>query len=282
MFTQFLDSDRDAFVYHYTTARKAIDLILPRRRLLLGNYGKTNDPKETKDWTFVLAGLSPNEDYFSIEEHSRAVSQAIKKRSHIFCASADGPAEHAIAPEAHSRGFGRPRMWDQYGDKHKGVCLVFFKEHLDRLIRSQHPNAWHRRGKVAYLNRPLAPDLRVWEPYTINMPLLRQLGVHDYAEQHIYRHAAHLFFEKARDWRDEQEFRWLAVTGTSDDVFVEFDCSLTAVVFGEHCSEEHVRSIVRLAKGGGVQFEQLKWRNAAPWFSFRLDWSELGQAISSS
>ena len=55
--------------------------------------------------------------------------------------------------EDYRRGYARPRMWEQYGDNHRGVCLVFDKAELHATVMPQlealGPH-WH--GAVTYSN----------------------------------------------------------------------------------------------------------------------------------
>ncbi|MDO8777999.1 MAG: DUF2971 domain-containing protein [Burkholderiaceae bacterium] len=267
-------SDRSAYVYHYTSAEKAIELILPEKQLLLGSYGRTNDPKETKQWTFALSGLGQNDPYVSIDEMSRQVSTAIKTRAHILCASIDSPdVKFEIGLDIHSRGFARPRMWDQYGAKHKGVCLVFLREHLNKLIEEKFPQDFRVSRQVTYRNKSFVNNLVPSDPYVINMQHLLTVGIDQYARDHIFTHWEHLFFEKAVDWRDEHEYRWLVANNSDEMIFLNYENSLSAIVFGQDCSEVHIKEAVRLARGSGTMFEQLKWKNSAPWLSFRMDWN---------
>lgn len=273
MFTHLLD--RSVFVYHYTSAKTAAELILPHRRLRLGSYAQTNDPKETKEWVFAIGGLGPQDDYVSVEDVSAQVSRAIKSRAHVLCASLDVRSIDSLAPEVHSRGFARPRMWDQYGHRHTGVCLVFHREHLSKLIEEQFPDALVLGKAITYKNRPFANSLSADDPYLINYPHLLKVGLEQYARDHIVTHGDHIFFEKAEDWRDEHEFRWLVATYSPRETFLLFDRALVGIVFGQDCEEGQVRTCVRLARAGGTQFEQIKWRNSAPWLSFRLDWKDI-------
>ena len=41
-------------LFHYTTRVAALEYILPTQRIRLGLLGKTNDPREMKDWGFLV------------------------------------------------------------------------------------------------------------------------------------------------------------------------------------------------------------------------------------
>ena len=47
--------DHERYVYHYTSLATARDYILKNRTLRLGTFARTNDPRESKDWTFNLS-----------------------------------------------------------------------------------------------------------------------------------------------------------------------------------------------------------------------------------
>ena len=267
--------DQTEFVYHYTRAEAAINWILPSRRLKLGAYAKTNDPKEVKQWTFGLGNVPLQADHVSIDEISARVSSAIKQQAHVFCAGVDTGLVEGAGYEIHCRGFARPRMWDQYGDKHKGVCLIFRRARLDKLFIDQHSDMTVHGGRVKYHDRSPFLDLRVDHPYLIDYPRLLRVGVQQYAIEHLHRHLGHFFFEKATDWRDEHEHRWLVVSSASDDIYLSYEDALAGVVFGEDCPADHVRQCVRLARRPGTDFEQLKWKNSAPMLSVRDDWPNL-------
>ena len=44
----------------------------------------------------------------------------------------------------------RPRMWEQYGDVHRGACLLFDRTRLERAIREQWPDEGRYSDKVDY------------------------------------------------------------------------------------------------------------------------------------
>jgi len=128
-------------------------------------------------------------------------------------------------------------------------------------------------GRVVYQDRGFAPRLDHTEPYLVDYALLTQIGNEFYALEHIRRHHRALFFEKALDWRDENEFRWVVADGGAASICLEFEDALVGIAFGETCPEDSIRACVRLARRVGIDFEQLKWKNSAPWLSLRTDWA---------
>jgi len=268
--------DPEEFVYHYTCADTAAQLILSNRTIKFGTYERTNDPKESKQWTFVIGNPPAGAGYIDIHAVSEEVSVAIKRCAHVLCCSVDLPTpECAQGVDIQHRGYARPRMWDQYGRKHKGVCLIFRRARLTELLLAHTGRKGVLAGLVTYQNRGFAPRLDTTEPYLIDYQLLQRVGPDRYALEHIRRHHAALFFEKAVDWRDELEYRWVVANPNSAPIFLNFENALAGIAFGEDCPEEALRACVRAAMQSGTDFEQLKWKNSAPWLSMRMDWATL-------
>jgi hypothetical protein len=268
--------DHEEFVYHYTCADTAAKLILPNRTIKFGTYEGTNDPKEFKQWKFVIGSLPAGAGYIDIDAISEEVSAAIKRCAHVLCCGVDLPTpDSAQGADIQHRGYARPRMWDQYGRKHKGVCLIFRRTRLTELLLAHAGRKGVLAGLVNYQNRGFAPRLDNSEPYLIDYQFLQRVGSSRYALEHIRCHHAALFFEKAVDWRDEREYRWVVANPNSAPIFLHFDNALAGIAFGEDCPEDTLRACVRAARRPGTDFEQLSWKNSAPWVSMRMDWDTL-------
>ncbi|WP_318468306.1 DUF2971 domain-containing protein [Photobacterium leiognathi] len=134
MYTFLNDSKK--YVYHYTSVDTAVDYILKDETLLVSCYNKTNDPKETKDW-FFIPGSNHGRclDKYTPEYLSKIMNPVIKEATHVICFTKDEVLTGNFNDMAR-RGFCKPRMWAQYGDKHKGVCLIFDFKELSEAFRT--------------------------------------------------------------------------------------------------------------------------------------------------
>ena len=112
--------------YHYTTSGSAFVHILPRHELRFSRLSEMRDPIENKDWVHVLLG-SPAWSVEKVRE-LEAVANAVAYETKILSFTLDGSTEGRRTEYA--RGYARPRMWEQYGQNHEGVCLVFDHERL--------------------------------------------------------------------------------------------------------------------------------------------------------
>ena len=131
-------NDKNRFLYHYTSARTAIDYILKDKQLKLGRYFNTNDPKETKTWQFSI-GSNENRDLsgVSLTEISEKFTRALKHKTNLACFSQDELLTGDHTRDIYARGFGKARMWAQYADNHKGVCLILEKSVIRKAVEER-------------------------------------------------------------------------------------------------------------------------------------------------
>lgn len=253
----------EAFVYHYTSARTAIDHILKDRTLLLSQFGATNDPKESKDWSFAGFRGRIAQTFVDLR-----FSEAVKQSARVACFCTDAPGltgDHLA--DILLRGLAKPRMWAQYADKHTGVCLVFDRSKLLIASQQQLPNAKIRHGLVDYVDRATFSDI-FSGAFAIDLHLYDQLGPDAYAERHIEQHQRELFFEKLMDWRDEREWR-LLVHGINTKCLLNIENCLVGVVHGASMPGATSKEIIKLTDQPEVDHIGLQWRNHAPWYDFQ-------------
>ena len=266
------------FLYHYTRADIVKDCILPKRTLKFGSITKTNDPKETRSWTFAL-GTQTNRTLgnYNLEALSARLSDALKCNTKTACFCRDAqPLSGDHLRDIFLRGWSKPRMWSQYAASrtvnglikgHTGVCLVFDRQKLDQAT-CQKFGFYSRvyRGEMTYVNRSVVHD---WEgDFTINIDQLEKLGFEQYTKSRFHTFVKRLFFEKMVDWRDEHEFRWIVADNNPDDVFVDISSSLAGIIYGDDTSEADIKAMIELTRGLAIQHIGLKWKNSSPWYDF--------------
>jgi hypothetical protein len=81
----------DKLLYHYTKLCNA-QSILKDRKLRIGSYTKTNDPKEVKRWEFDLWSPGYNRlllDKYRMYELSVKLSDELKTKTKVLCFSRD-------------------------------------------------------------------------------------------------------------------------------------------------------------------------------------------------
>lgn len=265
MFTS--QKDCTQYIYHYTKADTAIDYILKNKNLRLSKFNTTNDPKESKDW-FFIPGTNENRnlDKYTPEYLSTIMNPDLKEKTSLLCFTKDKILSGNHLEDMHLRGFCRPRMWAQYAANHSGVCLIFDFNLFDKLFHEQFQDKTYTRDNVKYFDRKIS-DISMDQTFIVNVDHLEKRGVYEYTFDHLMKFRNRLFFEKASDWANEDEYRFV-VFDCGDQLFMNYKSSLKGIVFGENCSEKHIKDIVDCSRKMGLQYQKLSWRNCAPWLDF--------------
>jgi hypothetical protein len=225
------------YLYHYTKASTAIEHILGEQQLAFNPINSPGDPFEYLDCTFGFNGSVKNPVAVKMNSEFNKEVNDYRKNYKIACfckdrfesyedynRSSDKPNDIEIG-----RGYNHSRMWGQYADKHRGVCIVFNKEKLIALLEQEKMNG----SKDLYcekINYDSVPDI-----FSDPFPNLQESGM-QFAQNHI----KDFLFWKDFDYRDENEFR-IAVfprtdneKNTSDKYYLELgdlDC-IEAVILG--------------------------------------------------
>jgi hypothetical protein len=263
--------DEDKYLYHYTSIDKATDFILKDKTLMFNSLRGTNDPKEFKNWKFDFhIGDQTAPSYDESVKLWEIISEEVKSKCKVLCFSKDKPGlGDDFFNDIYLRGFAKSRMWAQYGDNHKGVCLIFNKQMIEDHISEQFDLISDLyAANIQYKNRPLKGDI-FKSPYTLHYPLLKELGVTEYVKRHIYTHNGELIFEKSLDWRDEEEYRYMMLINKAENQYLKYGDALCGVVFGAHTQESDQKRIFKMTCKGDTHFEQIKYSNSTPWLSFK-------------
>lgn len=257
----------DEFLYHYTNEDALFNKILPRNNLRMGPIACTNDPRETKDWQF---GLGTNRHFNDLSEEKwaqleKGATRATKKHAKLICFTVDSEnASHILIDHIWERGFCRPRMWAQYAQDHKGVCLIFDHKKLRSSLQATCPPGSFLIGSnVTYRNRSQAPSLKN-NPFILSYDLCESMGVENAVQLHVRHYWKELFFEKSVDWSQEREFRWLMWDQVHADHLFNFADSLKGIVVGAHFPEEKIEHLIHYQEKLGFDIGRLNWRNGIP------------------
>lgn len=265
--------ESDRYVYHYTDAEKAINFILRDRTLLLNNFSRTNDPKESKEWKMIPFTIQQNPgDEFIDSKFPKIVAARLKSSAYLSCFCSDLQnltGDHT--EDILKRGLARPRMWAQYADRHQGFCLVFDKKLLLKKIFEQLPHSDIAHGRVSYIDRSWSNRIDP-HAFRIEYDQLVQIGLEEYCLLHMKHYAKELYFDKLTDWRDEHEWRVVVLDPDNHPPLIRFEEALVGVIHGDSTSEEISRAAVSLAPERNIEHTGLKWQNHCPWY-------DLGNAI---
>jgi hypothetical protein len=222
---------------HYTKASTALECILHSMTIRLGPVADTNDPWEGRR----LTSGSLNKHAERVSEIGGALEQINRVlgavRVACFCKDNEGaePDKRSTLFAMSSLGWARDRMWAQYADGHRGLCLVFDRA---KLVKSAQ-EALAERGAV--IAEDVAYDDAASGGPTIDFDEVIDLGPQPYAETYRTRFVRDRYFTKRLDGQGEHEFRiaLLGNDGQSDPVFSPIKGTLVAIVLGDRFSDAY-------------------------------------------
>lgn len=215
-------------VFHYTSMNTAIEYILHTKSLKLSPRLKSIDPIENLQnfISYSISGRAAENDFFKneFEEKSAKINKSLKElikqaKQVCFCMNPPiNPSEgiHMVLP-AEKYGFLKPRMWDQYGDNYRGVCLSFSK----RKLIEQHDEL---KGEIDYIKYS---ELRT-NHISIDSSILDKLGETAYKETLIKRLSSS-FLLKHIDYSGESEYRMFSFN-EYDQAFINITESLNGII----------------------------------------------------
>jgi hypothetical protein len=219
----------EGLMAHFTSAATAFEhILIPGGKLRLGRYGRMQDPAENKD---VVPNFEVPSEPPDAAQRVEDAFRAHRDRMRVLCLTRDADVRAQERPQFDCC-WARPRMWEQYGDRHRGVCLLFEAARSEHAISEACPEDTIYKGKVNYSREGIARSC-VQQIFVVNSVADEDLTrvVSEYTDRH---HEA-LFFLKNRDFATEFEYRFVVV-GAPDqpgEVEVEVATSLVAVVLAE-------------------------------------------------
>jgi Protein of unknown function (DUF2971) len=244
--------------------------ILPDRQLRMSPYHKMRDPVESQD---VLPAITWWGDPPGADRATWAVQADIKATRDAMRVLAfsrdvgDGVGGHP--------GFdccwARPRMWEQYGDNHRGACLLFDRDRLEAFLQNEVGDERIYWDDVRYDRQGIADspvqhvtDERIFDEKQ------RQLAV----AEHIDRYRSDFFFLKSDDFATEAEYR--IVLKTADDppvgyttdaqgyAYVGHGDALVAVVLGLHFPKWQRPAAQEACDHAGIKMLRMWWEQGIP------------------
>ncbi|MDP2588157.1 hypothetical protein BCT47_14170 [Vibrio splendidus] len=259
-YIKFLSSD-DA-LFHFTRKETALEYILFNRSLRFGEFSGTNDPQEYKSkLTGVIGSGWEKHHEPKMEEVVFLVDKLLREKSKFisFCQN------DMVGDSLYSHGVLKSRMWAQYGENHRGVCIVVSKAKLIEQLTVQFElNYRVDCGKIRYEE----PDLDRNIPcLKIDGTELDSLTSSDVAINFVTKHISDLLFTKQPDYKDEAEFRFVLTPKSLDLVSVPIDIDLLqcvhSVILGDAFPKVYEPTTFHLAKELKIPVKKLHWQHHA-------------------
>lgn len=199
-------------VFHYTSAATALEHILKTGMLRLGPISETNDPGDPPPFPEVRSregngdpGVRP------FLEAAMGFHEAGGNHK-LGCFALDSEESITVAKDGVSSKFGwaRDRMWAQYADHHRGICIAFDRARLEAAAKGIGADANKKivLGTVSYTDDVQYP---LWNIDRVEGGETRRRYV-EWLEQMLPAH----FFTKRKDWVAEAEYRILLLDFSGD------------------------------------------------------------------
>ncbi len=234
-------------IYHYTSAETLIKYILKDMRIKFSNYNSLNDPRESKTWPFAFYSKGAGKINFNNFPSNlfETFSNQIVNNTFVFCCSRDTPdANKNNLNYNYKLGFGHPRMWAQYGNNYKGVCIAFNKEKLHKAILRNIPNEKIYYGPIEYCdlankNNGLAFEITYVED-------VLDLGMDRFVNKLLTKYSKEYYFTKDIDWQNEWEYRWVCYSEKEKEILIPITDCIEEIIIGQDCTFENITKIQNL------------------------------------
>jgi hypothetical protein len=250
-------------LFHYTTREAAFGHILPMRELRMPSLQQMRDPLENKTWLLGAGGGWTGRGAEAAEKADQEfaffqfnlLANSIRERARLLALTTDADGYSPSGSEF-ARGWARPRMWENYGENHEGVCLVFdgdaLMENLSGALRALDlPDPYHQA--VDYTETG-------GDELTLNLDELVGKVEPGFVADYIEEHHQEVFFRKALDWATEYEYRLLVtVPDGYGDLIVDYGEALKTVVVGEKFPGWQRPAAHTACEQAGVSAMRLDW-----------------------
>ena len=179
-------------VGHYTKMETVLEHILPDNKLLINNFMDSNDPWEYRQNCYTIFEISKFcPDLLDQYINARQMQDDFLNRVRFISLTKDTNSV---------KSFDQPVMWAHYGQKHKGICLVFDLNELKKIFITQFKKNT-KFGSIKYKtieNKPISIE-------------------NDISLEVVFdKYAKYLLYEKMKDWKNEEEFRFVTFDNTED------------------------------------------------------------------
>jgi hypothetical protein len=264
----YMLQDRQRYLYHYTSLETALGHIIPSKSLQFSRLGQLNDPREYRDWSFDF-GTTEGRDLGETFDIPRIANSWIRSRVAVACLSRDvtdlRDTKDDFARNGYERGHSRPRMWAQYANNYRGVCLIFERSALSQAIQrfaKQHHLSL-KQGEVVYRNRKPVRSFFASDCMLIDYDRYSRAGAESYMRWHLSQFFDELILTKQEDWADEREYRFALVGNLPDTVRVPLAQSLVGAALGDK-SDSKIDDLRKACWGSGMSLAIMSWQNGFP------------------
>jgi DUF2971 family protein len=248
-------------VYHYTDFKTALKYILPNKQLRLSNIRNQNDPFESLVCLIDSGGtLPPNhaerEKFRKREERiENEINRRINSELRIVCFCMN----HLAADDEDRLGFVKQRMWDQYGDVFKGLCIAL---NLDKILKN---NKLDERSNF-FLKKVTYKTMREIvgnRPHLDSSDLYQTTNDEAAIQRALQREQERVMFTKHVDYKDENEYR-ICCFANEEYTHLDISNAIHGIIwFGNKWKENKckIKTLRKYQEREGFILTECNWSN---------------------
>jgi hypothetical protein len=259
-------------LFHYTKTSIAIEHILHTKEFKLSTSYDADDPKEYK---FKISGskrYSSAEDALDDESYDKLSNEVrteinrilrFKCRRMSFCSNIKPTL--ILSDNDHKKDdyfctdvYAKSRMGSQYGEGHKGICLVLSKSEIEKAFDERKTQV--KKYKADYVKYLLSsksnPD--------VDLSPNAGKNVKEYASKYVMDNFEFFFFHKHIDYRDEGEFRAVVFDPDNKLECLDISTSLRGVIVGDRIHDSYIHLIKQMCKDIKIECLQAHWSTSSP------------------
>jgi hypothetical protein len=220
---KFNDTD---VIFHYTKLEIALECILKNKQLHFNKFINSADPHESNKRNFALQSSiinNCNEFWEKRNSYEKEINVIIQQKLRMTCFCRN---------LKNYLGYCRSRMWSQYADNHRGVCLAFSKKALQKAVRKQFKSEFKKNRIVRYY--PLK-DIKFNKMHMNQAKTIHYTDLnHDTIKEHLNNNYKYLFFKKHWDYRDEAEYRFIVLDMDNKFEYIDISDCLVGIILGHN------------------------------------------------
>ena len=252
----------DKTIYHYTSIYTCIEHIFPNEKLRLSPVTSATDPMEQVPPIPSISSYGYKEDFLRLEKidgHgiAKKVNEYYKSlRQLCFCKNSefDPTVQYngVFSPIDHF-GFAKPRMWDQYGNNFKGVCLALSREKLIKTL----PQNFQLLDIEYSGNINFRPNI---DKESIDLNEVERIGKEEYL-QLKYEQELKKIGHKHNDYKDENECKVITTTTDKYAYFGFRDC-IQGIFFSNGLKFIYIEILKNIAEKYKIPLLQVSFRRS--------------------
>lgn len=248
--------ENSPFLFHYTTYSSALGILISQQ-MRMGSLANMNDPLEFENHRgdgLIFSG-NPSNRYLAKKVFEFANAVAEKDRAVRLASFAVDGGNQKDYYNNLCKGWARSRMWAQYADNHKGVCLIFDKDKIIKTFKKE-----FKKPCKTYCNAV---------NYTNNLESLKEV-LSSSCKSLLVSDKIDYLFQKCEDFEDEQEFRLLLINKKLKDSkeIVSFSIanSICGVITGAKFPKENELTLQKAIKCCNTEIRRfyISWHYGMP------------------